>query len=230
MNIFIAEDDVFISEELKAILLDLGYAVTGIGHNFESSVRLLNQAPPDLAILDIKMHGTDQGFRIASYINENLHIPYIFLTSFSDKETVRTAVQLKPAAYLVKPFTGQDIFTTLETVKNNFYRNAAKIPIRDGHATVFVDFSEVLWIKADDKYVEIQTSSKKYVQRGTLSALLEQWKNIPFERVHRSFAVNTARIEKITRDCIVIGNTEIPVSRTYLEKIRKSLEGNGGTK
>ncbi|TND01236.1 MAG: response regulator of the LytR/AlgR family [Bacteroidetes bacterium] len=223
MKVFIAEDDVFISEQLREVLIELGYTVTGIGFNFESSVRLLEQSPPDMAILDIKMHGSDQGFEIARYINENVRIPYIFLTSFSDKNTVLSAVGFKPAAYLVKPFSSQDIFSTLEVVKNNFIRKQNKVTIRDGHKTIVLDVTDVLWIKSDDKYVEIQTSTKKYVQRGTIRDALKQLAGTMFERVHRSYAINIEKVSMIRSNCIVVGETEIPVSRVHIERIRKLL-------
>jgi DNA-binding LytR/AlgR family response regulator len=221
VKVFIAEDDVFISEQLREILLELKYEVTGIGFNKESSIRLLQQTPPEIAILDIKMHGTDQGFEIAGFINENLGIPYIFLTSFSDKATVMNAVGFKPAAYLVKPFSSQDIFATLEVVKNTYFKKRERIAIRDGYDTVLLEVNDVLWIKSDDKYVEIQTTTKKYVQRGTISGLLDELKHPVFERVHRSFAINIEKISAIRSSGIVIGETEIPVSRSYLDRIRK---------
>ena len=65
IKIFIAEDEVFISEQLNDILLTLGYQVTEIGFDLESSIAILQKDPPDISILDIQMHGKNQGFEIA---------------------------------------------------------------------------------------------------------------------------------------------------------------------
>lgn len=220
LKIFIAEDEVLISEQLREILIGLGYTVTGIGFNKESSIRILKENPPDLAILDIKMHGKDQGFEIARYINDNLDIPFLFLTSFSDRNTVLDAIDLNPSAYLVKPFNSNDIFTTLEVVKKIFKPRPAEIVIRDGYSTVRVLAGDLLWIKSDDKYVEIQTTTKRYTQRSSIAEFLESAEHAGLIRVHRSFAINAGKIDVIKSTSVIIGGTEIPVSRMHIEKIR----------
>jgi two-component system, response regulator PdtaR len=117
-KIFIAEDDVFASEQLKDLLSGMNYIVTGIGFDKESSVAILERDRPDIAILDIKMDGTYQGFEIAEHINKHYGIPFIFLTSYSDRATVDTAMKYSPIAYLLKPVSAGIMFSTLEIVKS----------------------------------------------------------------------------------------------------------------
>lgn len=226
IKIFIAEDDVFISEQLKEILLSLGYEVTGIGFNTESSVRILRENPPDMAILDIKMHSSDQGFEIASYINDHFDIPYIFLTSFSDHATVFAAIDLNPSAYLLKPFNSGDIFSALEVVKRNFKSRPPEVIIRDGRASIRLSVDEILWVKSDDKYVEIQTTTKRYTQRSSISEFLESIEHAGLTRVHRSYAINVAKVNVIKTNTVVIAGMEIPVSRMHIAKIRE-IAGQG---
>lgn len=217
---FIAEDDVFISEQLEYILIDLGYEVTGIGFNYESSVELLNNVKPDLAILDIKMHGEDLGFVIADYINKHLEIPFIFLTSFSDKATVKEAVAYKPQGYLVKPFNERDIYSTLEVIKSKIDKPSDVLVLKDGRSQIKVDSSEILWIKSDDKYIEIQTTSRKVVLRTSISKFLEDYPSVNLLRVHRSYVVNLQNVEEIMSDEVLIGGKKIPLSRTHKEQLR----------
>lgn len=183
-NILIAEDDILIATNLKFLLEDLGHHVIGIANSMEQAVDLLQQQP-DFAILDIRMHGKDVGFEIADYIKTHQPIPFIFLTSFADSDTVKKASVHEPSGYLVKPFTKANIFSTLEIIMTKVASQNPTIQIKDGHTTFQVTTKNILWAKSDNIYVEIKTSKKLYVIRNTLEALLTQLPS-DFVRCHRS--------------------------------------------
>ena len=71
-KVLIVDDEVFISEQLNAVLIELGYRVTAIAYNTSTAIESLKSNPPDIAVLDIKMHGENQGFAIAKYIREHM--------------------------------------------------------------------------------------------------------------------------------------------------------------
>ena len=64
------------------------------------------------------------GIDIAEYINSNNRIPFVFLTSYSDKTIVDRAKKTNPAGYIVKPFNEQTLYTTLEIALTNFASRA----------------------------------------------------------------------------------------------------------
>lgn len=218
-KILISEDDVYISEQLKYILLDLGYRVTDIVSDIQTAKRSLKTNVPNLAILDIKMHGTNQGFEIAKFINDEINIPFIFLTSFSDTSTVQEANIFSPNAYLLKPFNENDIYTTLETVFNNLQKNNDFIIINDGVQKVKVLVADILWLKSDDKYIELITNKKKYILRESISGFLEKYHIKSIIRTHRSYAVNASHIDSLTNAYVTIKSVEIPMSRKYMNDI-----------
>jgi DNA-binding LytR/AlgR family response regulator len=226
IKIFIAEDEVFISEQLNDILLTLGYQVTEIGFDLESSIAILQKDPPDISILDIQMHGKNQGFEIASYIRENLKTPVIFLTSFSDPKTVEEAVGFEPAAYLMKPFSESDIYSSIALVLNQIERDDRHIIILDGLKKSKVSIKDILWLKSSDKYIEIITPHKKYLERLSLSAFIEKNSLKMFERTHRSYYVNMRMVDKYFNQKVIIGGSSIPVSRKYAENIKSYFNVN----
>ena len=85
-RIVIAEDDAIISETLKDYVEEMGHSVIGIVSNYEEAISFCDEQP-DFIFLDIRMHGKDEGFKIAKTINENYLIPFLFLTSFSDSNS-----------------------------------------------------------------------------------------------------------------------------------------------
>lgn len=224
LNVFIAEDDVFISEELKDMLEEMNYSVVGIGYDYTSSVEIIDRSEIDIAILDIKMHGKDQGFQIADFIKRSKGTPIIFLTSFSDKRTVEEAIQYDPKGYIVKPFNQRDLYTTLEVVKLQLNAVVTPIVIKSGREQVVLDPSEICYVKADDKYIEIYTTENRYVERNSLNSFMMRLKNTSFIRVHRSFIVNTSFIDRITNNAVIIGKEVIPLSRKHREAFFNQME------
>lgn len=108
-KILIVEDEPAIADDLMDILEIQNFQVTGIAYNYDQAISLLSSDLPDLVFLDIALGGRENGLDVANLINEKYKLPFIFLTSFSDTDTINRVAALKPAGYLVKPFREKDI-------------------------------------------------------------------------------------------------------------------------
>jgi len=69
---------------------------------------------PDIALLDISIKGDKDGIDIAHIINKKHNIPFVFLTSFADKETIDRVKETSPYGYIVKPFKDRDLAPVIE--------------------------------------------------------------------------------------------------------------------
>ena len=224
-KILIVDDEVFISEQLKLILTNLGYEVSGVAYDTESASKSLNNVIPDLVILDIKMQGVNKGFEIAEYINAEVKVPIVFLTSFADAETVREAAQLSPDGYLLKPFNEKDIFSSIEVILNKKKEVDEKvIYLKDGHLNIKVRIDEMYWVKSDGHYIEVQTKQKRIVKRTSIESFISKYELDQFARVHRSYAVNLDLVDSISAQFLRISNSEIPLSRKYRKAITQRLQ------
>lgn len=219
-KVLIVDDEVFISEQLKIILNDLNYEVTDIAFNSKTAIESLKTNPPDIAILDIKMHGENQGFEIAQFIRENMNIPFVFLTSFADTATVTEASELTPDGYLLKPFNEADIFSNLNVVLTRHAKKNAYFTIQAKHSVHKVKANELLWIQSSDKYIEIQTKNKRYLKRDGIESFLNDVDLPRVMRVHRSYAVNIENIDRVKGTTIFIEDHKIPVSKSYLDTFK----------
>ena len=112
----IVEDEVLISEHLKSILIGLNHQVTDICSSLKTAIESIHNFQPDIALLDIHMHGEDQGIAVAKHLKK-LQIPFIFITSFSDKKTIQSAIREHPKGYILKPFSTIEI---QEVINNEF--------------------------------------------------------------------------------------------------------------
>ena len=111
-RILVAEDEALIRMDLAETLQDLGYEVVAQAADGEEAVALATEHRPDLCILDVKMPKLD-GISAAEKIND-LKIPVVLLTAFSQKELVQRASEVGAMAYLVKPWTQSDLQPAIE--------------------------------------------------------------------------------------------------------------------
>jgi len=114
IKILIVEDEPLISEELDFILSKEGHQIVGRAYNGLDALDMLFTRKPQLVLLDIMLSHAMSGLDIAKIIKEKYNIPFVFITSFSDKDTLQSARSLFPAGYIVKPFKKKDIIATIE--------------------------------------------------------------------------------------------------------------------
>lgn len=122
-SILIVEDEPLIAHDLEAALNNLDYSVCGLAFNPVMALDKLAQQQADLVILDVHL-GTGQadGISIGQVIHDKYHLPFIYLTSFTDRATLDRAKQTFPMAYLVKPFEEEELFRTLEIALYTYSR------------------------------------------------------------------------------------------------------------
>jgi len=145
-KVLIVEDDAMIAEDLQDILVDAGYDVVGIAHNAKKAIDVLSVRAVDLVFLDVTLSDNSTGVDVANYINDHNKIPFIFLTSYSDADTVRNVVSTNPGGYLVKPFgkknneIANELFLSINTIKTHIRRIYTKLNVNSRVAAVNVVF------------------------------------------------------------------------------------------
>jgi signal transduction histidine kinase len=113
-RILIIEDERITSDHLRRLLTRLGYAVVGIAATGSAALKQLQHAQPDLLLADIGLPGEIDGVEVASRARHDYGIPTVFLTAFSDPETIHRARSPQPYGFLVKPFADEELHATIE--------------------------------------------------------------------------------------------------------------------
>ncbi len=119
LRVVIAEDEAIIRMDLRETLEEEGYSVVGETGRGDQVVELVRELRPDLAILDIKMPGSD-GLSVARVINEERLCGVLMLTAFSQREVVEEARDAGALAFLVKPFQKSDLVPAIEVAMGRF--------------------------------------------------------------------------------------------------------------
>ena len=114
MKIMIVDDDYMISEELKEILLDLGYEMAGVVASGEEAIQMAPDLQPDVILMDIVMPGGMDGTEAARKIMDLIDCAVVFVTGYGNDEIVERAKNTEPHGYLLKPFEPYEIKASIE--------------------------------------------------------------------------------------------------------------------
>lgn len=113
-KILLVEDEAIIAMDLEQRLSFLGYEVTGCATRGDQALKMAESNPPDLALMDIHLQGEKDGIETAAAMRSRYSVPVVFLTAYSDDDTLRRAVAERPMAYLVKPFADREVHAAIE--------------------------------------------------------------------------------------------------------------------
>jgi AmiR/NasT family two-component response regulator len=119
IRVIIAEDEALIRLDLKEMLEEEGYSVVAEVGDGQQAVERAAELRPDLVILDIQMPVLD-GLSAAEQIAGARIAPVIVLTAFSQRELVERARDAGAMAYLVKPFSKNDLVPAIEVARARF--------------------------------------------------------------------------------------------------------------
>lgn len=118
-RVLIVEDEAIVAMDLGAELQQMGYEIVGTAGTAADALRLAELAPPDIALLDIRLQGAPDGIDVAAALGSSLRIPFVYLTADTDPATLDRALRTSPAGYLTKPIGGATLRTTIEVALRN---------------------------------------------------------------------------------------------------------------
>lgn len=252
VKVLVVEDESILADSIKKMIEKMGYECVGLATNAMSALEMARSDQPDIALLDIRLKGPKTGIWLAEQIRDELEIPYIFMTSFSDRESVTLATSTLPYGYLVKPVDYDNVYTSIATALARFaIENKDKIDtdsisddapsrsdekpeekpvllIKD-HLFVKIDYQFVKitlesidFVKSNGNYVEIHYQDKKTLIKETLNNLKAKLNN-SFFQVHRSYVVNLEKIERIGGNYIMIDQQQIPITKERKDELLQIL-------
>lgn len=244
MKILLIEDEFILASELSETLEMEGYEVVYVADNGQEALDFYQNNEVDLVLCDINIYGDWDGIQTVEQLIVVKIVPIIYLTAFSNTDTLERAKKTFPAAYILKPYHLTHLRMAIEMAINNFAiklqplnllrdeitKNASNeiilqvnddIFIKQNYQFVKFPMNDILFLEAESIYTNIVTQNKKYVIRQTITPVLERLPIKHLVRVHRSFAVNINRIDSFNEHKITLGNYQVPLSRTFRDEFMK---------
>jgi two-component system LytT family response regulator len=245
MRIIIVDDEMLARGVVREYLSEHAdvEVVAECANGFEA-VKAITELAPDLVFLDIQMPKLD-GFEVAELAGSKTR--YIFATAF-DQYAIK-AFEFHALDYLLKPFSQQRFDQALAHARANMSKSAGdaavenmvreaagrnkplgRVLIRDGAKVHVINADKIEHVEAQDDYVQIRSEGKSYLKNQRMTELEAQLDGEQFLRIHRSYIVNIAfvdRIEQATKDshvAILKDGSKIPISRSGYQKIRAVIQ------
>lgn len=197
LQVLLVDDEALARSRLRTLLGECtapAAVVAGEAPNAAQAMELLLRSRIDAVLLDIHMPGAD-GLVLAQAIRNMAQPPaVVFVTAYAEHAV--SAFELDAADYLTKPVRLERLQTALQKVERVIQSRLAGPPdesvpmllIQDRGRTERVPLVEVLYFKAELKYVTVRTSARSYILDASLSEL-EERHAAQFLRVHRNALV-----------------------------------------
>jgi len=198
------------------------------------ALRALESERVDVIFSDISMPGLD-GIALAKVVARFAERPRVVFVTAYDEHAV-DAFALDAADYVMKPVRADRL---AEAVRRVSASSAGPVPAEDappedetipvelGGVTRFVQRSDVRYALAQGDYARLHTATGSHLVRIPLTTLEERWAEAGFLRIHRSTLVSTAHVDEVRIDhgrcSVVIGGTELQVSRRHTRELRDKL-------
>ncbi len=112
--ILIVEDEALAGLELRETLERMGYRIPVVVKRGEDVPEAIVVHKPDLILMDIRLKGFQDGIETAYMVGGEFEVPFIFLSAYSDDDTLKRALGTRAYGYLVKPFDEKTLRTTIE--------------------------------------------------------------------------------------------------------------------
>lgn len=243
-KILIVEDEFIIAYRIKEMLEKNNIANCHVTDNYAESIERIKKDLPDLALLDICLfEDKDAGIRLARFIQEHYSIPYIFISGYSDENTLRYAKLYKPATFITKPIVEMQLLAAVEMAMPEESSQKARSVFLKGRFFEHTSYEELLrksisdhhFLNKEIRFEEVTViQSFNHIRRNTVlfkfkqphtflivSATIEKISEILpsfFEQVHQSFIVNTRLITAHRKGhYVTIAGENIPVSTLFVE-------------
>lgn len=183
-KILVVEDQFIIVLDIKNILEAENYEVKTDYESVANVIDIIDNNPPDLILIDIHLNEEQTGIDIGNYLYKKDTIPFIYITSYSDKVTLDKVKNSRPYGFIVKPYKKIDLITTVFLVINNFqYR---KVDLRRNEEIEKIDIP--IQLKTTLDYIEKNINQKIDI---TQLAALTRWNKEHYSRVFKQFLTLT---------------------------------------
>ena len=113
-NILIVEDENIIAMDIRFMLENLGYKISGVVSSGEDSIKKASNMLPDLILMDIKLKGKIDGVSAANQIYKSLRIPVVYLTAYLDNSTMDRVKKTMHFGFISKPFEEKELQNIIE--------------------------------------------------------------------------------------------------------------------
>jgi DNA-binding NarL/FixJ family response regulator len=129
-KILIVEDEIITGESIAELLRQEDYQVVGICARAAQALDVCEETRPQVVICDIHLRGSINGLELARQIQRLYQCEIVFLTAYTDAQTIEQAAALNPVMFVVKPYTDMQLLVGVQMAFHRLFRKT-KVPKPD---------------------------------------------------------------------------------------------------
>ncbi|MFZ9047158.1 MAG: LytR/AlgR family response regulator transcription factor, partial [Cyclobacteriaceae bacterium] len=199
-----------------SVLSKFGVDHVAVHNDLEGASAGLHISQYDAAFIDIQISGKPEGFKFAQYCGER-SVPIVFLTSFGDEETIESAIDYGPVAYLNKPFKESEINALVKMLEKR--KRDDFVVLLDGKKEIRLKLDDIVYLEANTPYVNIHLKSGNISVRSSIVKLIDKLSDqMRIQRIHKAYAVAESKIESKAPTYIVVNGVKLPFSKKYIDQ------------
>ncbi len=212
-TILLAEDEVLQAISIQDYLKKHDYEVI-IAINYKEAISFLDEMNIDIAILDIHLKGTKTGLDIGRYIQTNCPtLPIIFVTSYTDKQTLLEIKETGAVTFLSKPIKTIDLLVALDIIESNLRTKVLILKI--GKQKYHLDLADICYIESEHIYIKIKNKIEQdLLIRHSIKSILKKLSS-NFKQINRSVIINTDYITQHSDSEIMVADKVFKVSSSF---------------
>jgi len=246
IKVYLVEDEVIARGELKYLLQSNQVKVAGEAEDIHQAIWEIAELQPDVVFLDIHLE-KGNGLELAKQLRCLKKPPFIVFATAYDEHACK-AFELEAVDYILKPFDEDRIKQTLDKLAKwrrlqtteglpqqapskgeKTDRQVSKLAVIEGERIIVVDINQIVYVGTENRQVFVKTLDSKYVVDTPLYEIEQKLEGSSFLRVHRGYIINLDYVMEIepwfngTYNVIFRDGSKVPVSRSYIKDVRKSL-------
>lgn len=113
-QIFIVEDEIIVAKNIAGFLEEKGYSIAGIANEYNEAIKKLLVCRPNLILCDINLTSEKNGIDLMRELGVKYNTPFVFISAYSDEQTLKNAETTAPCNFLTKPFSEKQLLTTVK--------------------------------------------------------------------------------------------------------------------
>lgn len=207
LKVLIVDDEALARARLRTLLGDCtapAASVEAEAANAAQALAWLQHHPVDVALIDIHMPGAD-GLTLAQTLRTLPQPPaVVFVTAYAEHAV--QAFEVEAADYLTKPVRLERLQLALQKIERNRQNGRGIQPdlpeevliIQDRGRTERVPLAEVLYLKAELKYITVRTAARSYILEGSLSELEDKYGS-RLLRIHRNTLIARRAVRSLEK-------------------------------
>ena len=228
INCLIVDDEPVARKIVQEFVEELDWLqLVGQAESPLKAINLLAQHSVDLLFLDIEMPQMS-GLELL----KNLPSPPVVIVTTAYPQYALEGFELSVLDYLLKPISMERFLKAALKAKAFFeQKNKPATPNTDYFFVKCdgnierIELRELLYVKALENYIIIQTAQRKYITYLTMKGLEDYLPTEQFVKIHKSYLVPIAKIDRIEGNEVHIGNEKLPLSRNLRAEVLERIEG-----